>query len=240
MNTPIRVDNCPIIDSVVELRFSSNVHSNAVFGIVYNLLKEDYPNVDKLGILQLPEQYRESNDSLKYKPHYKINNGEYSIQIGPCVFAIGAPMPYAGWDGFSSTVFDLVNKLLDSEVTNKVERLGMRVINFFENEDIFSYINLNLEINNETPNLSNTVVRTQLQLNDCFNTLQIANSVSQKKEDAEVKGSIIDIDTFRKYDDDFDFKQVFKDEIKLIHETEKEMFFSLLNEEFLRTLNPIY
>ncbi|MDK2969658.1 MAG: hypothetical protein PWQ65_761, partial [Bacteroidota bacterium] len=48
MNLPSNIDPCPIVDALLEVRFTSIINANAVFGIIYNVLqivslkKEDY------------------------------------------------------------------------------------------------------------------------------------------------------------------------------------------------------
>jgi len=58
MSIPKKITPCPIIDSTIELRFQTSVEPGAVFGIVYNAFKKEYPNVEKMPILNVPEQIR--------------------------------------------------------------------------------------------------------------------------------------------------------------------------------------
>ena len=65
--------------------------------------------------------------------------------------------------------------------------------------------------------------------------LQLANNANNQNR----LGSIIDIDTFR----DHDLEKFFSKKEEIInrgHTKEKELFYSLLKEDFLNTLNPIY
>ncbi|MFH2124995.1 MAG: TIGR04255 family protein, partial [Pseudomonadota bacterium] len=66
---PKKITPCPLLEAVSEIRFSSKIEGAAVFGMLYEKLKSDYPgDVKKLPILQLPEQVRASEPSLKFKP----------------------------------------------------------------------------------------------------------------------------------------------------------------------------
>ena len=72
---PIRIEACPLIDALIEFRFEAAITKSAVFGIIYNLIKEEYRgNVINLPILQIPEQIREVDPNLKFKPLYRIEN----------------------------------------------------------------------------------------------------------------------------------------------------------------------
>jgi uncharacterized protein (TIGR04255 family) len=70
MKLPKTINPCPIIDALLEIRFRTTTHPNAVFGLIYNTLQEDFPRVESLPILQLPDQVRAADPNFKYKPHY--------------------------------------------------------------------------------------------------------------------------------------------------------------------------
>ena len=239
MILPKRVEPCPIVDSVVELRFQSATFPNAVFGIIYTALKDQYSEVEKLPILQLPEQLRDSDPNFKFKAHYRVVSADkYSVQIGPDVIVIGAPDPYPGWYDFSQRIYDVVEQVLKSGIISSVTRLGIRFINFFE-EDIFDKVALHIIANDKKLSSRNTLLRTEVEKDSFLNTLQIANSVTRTINNKMSVGSIIDIDTFKDYTDT-EFNAIYREEIELGHNTEKRIFFELLKAEFLETLNPKY
>jgi uncharacterized protein (TIGR04255 family) len=242
MNLPNRIEQCPIADYIIEVRFSTDVPKGAVFGIIYNSLKEDFKDVKNLPILQVPEQLRGTDPDLIYKPHYRISDGSYTIQIGPNVFTISSPIPYAGWTEFSQKVRECLEIIQQINVIKKVERLGMRVINFFENINIFENIDLVLTINNEQTELINSTIRMQVESNeDTFiSSLQLSNSAGKETPQGKISGSVIDIDTFKNYNDEGSFYDDFSKEIQTGHDIEKNLFFSLLKQDFLESLNPIY
>ena len=130
---PASIEKCPIIDALIELRFEAKVNPSAVFGMIYSVLMGKYPgNIVNLPILQLPEAVRNSDPTLKYKPLYRIVNKEVLIQIGPDVISISSVIPYIGWDRFKGHVVEIVNLISNSNIINRVFRLGHRYINFFE------------------------------------------------------------------------------------------------------------
>ena len=235
MDRPKRIEKCPIVDAVVEIRFESSINPNAIFGIVFNEFKNHYPNVEALPILQLPEPLRTKDPGLQFKAHYKISGDDNSIQIGPNTLVIGAKMPYQGWETFSKEIFDILHRTFNLNIIKLVTRLGIRYINFFE-LDIFKYINLDLRINDRKIDLTNTLVRTEIENAGFKSILQIANNAKM----TDKSGSLIDVDTFKTYEPAHKFNSNYVDEINQGHLEEKESFFSLLNPEFLNTLNPIY
>lgn len=231
---PKSIENCPIIDALIEIRFTSKIHQNAIFGIIYNALKSDFSKIEDLPILQIPEPIRMSDPNLKYKPLYRISNDEFVIQIGPDVLAIGSYPKYLGWKKFSSKIFEILNKIEELKIINEVERLGIRYINFF-NEDIFNNIKLEINLDNKKLKSQKSVIRTEFNQGKFVSTLQISNDAKSN----EIFGSIIDIDCHKTkgLQDFFNNKETLINEGHLI---EKKLFFELISDEYLKKLNPKY
>jgi uncharacterized protein (TIGR04255 family) len=234
MTLPININPCPILDALLEVRFSSKINSNAVFGLIYNVLQKDFEKVESLPILQLPDVVRVSDPNFKYKPHYRISNNNFVIQIGPDVLSISSFPKYLGWQAFSKTIFDVLQKVEKIGIISKIERIGLRYVNFFEN-NIFDKINLKVCISSDNIFYKNTVVRTEIEQGEFNSTLQIANNAINSGR----LGSIIDIDTFSVVN----LESFFDKKIDIVnngHKKEKELFYSLLKEDFLNSLNPKY
>jgi uncharacterized protein (TIGR04255 family) len=234
MTLPINISPCPILDALLEVRFSSKINSNAVFGLIYSVLQKDFEKVESLPILQLPDMVRVSDPNFKYKPHYRISNNDFVIQIGPDVLSISSFPKYLGWESFSKTIFDVLKKVEELSIINKIERIGLRYINFFEN-NIFDKINLKVSISSDNILYKNTVVRTEIEQGEFNSTLQIANNAINNSK----LGSIIDIDTFSV----LNLESFFDNKIDIVnngHKKEKELFYSLLQSDFLNSLNPKY
>lgn len=234
MKLPKTITPCPIKDALLEIRFSTKMHPNAVFGLIYNALQKDFPKVESLPILQIPDALRAVDPNFRFKPHYKISDDSTVVQIGPDVLSISSYPKYIGWDAFSKKIFNIIEKVEKVNIIDAVNRLGIRYINFFET-DIFNDINLKICIQEKTINYKNTVIRTEITHADFKSTLQIANNAINQA----IAGSIIDIDTFKENG----LVDFFKQKETIIsngHTKEKELFYSLLKKDFLTSLNPEY
>lgn len=231
---PKEIENCPIVDAVAEIRFQSKVNPSVIFGIIYSVLQKDFKNIQNLPILQLPEPIRISDPNLKYKPLYKISNKEFVVQIGSDVISIGSYPKYVGWSRFSNKIFDILNRIDTLKVIGKVERVGLRYINFFS-DNIFDNIKLGISLNTKKYQFNNTVIRADIPQGIYSSTLQISNNAISNS----VHGSIIDIDTHKEKG----LQNFFKDKESIInegHQKEKELFFDLLKDDYLKILNPKY
>ncbi|MCF8224086.1 MAG: TIGR04255 family protein [Bacteroidales bacterium] len=238
MELPVRIVPCPIIDSVIEIRFETKIHPSAVFGVIYNELNQKYPKVDNLPLSQMPESLREKDPNLMYKPVYKITDGKYIIQIGPKVITISSPQEYIGWKEFSQRIQHCIEVIYRLKIVEKITRIGLRYVNFFE-YNIFDEINLGVIRNGQPLKSDNINVRTELKESSFTHMLQVANKVNLNKDKFVKNGSIIDIDTFRT-DKLSRFFTRSTEIIEAAHIAEKKLFFGLLTSEWIKKHNPEY
>ncbi|MDM8254406.1 TIGR04255 family protein [Phocaeicola barnesiae] len=237
---PSRIEKCPLIDALIEFRFEAAIAKSAVFGVIYNLIRNDYRgNVINLPILQIPEQIREVDPNLKFKPLYRVEGDKFIIQIGYDVLSISSKMPYVGWPEFSQHSLSLINKIIQEGIIKRVSRLGHRYINFFRG-DITNSLTMSFSMTEKYVS-ENLLIRTDVRDGNFMNTLQFANNANYRPNPntSEIVGSLIDIDTSREYSDNF-FIENREQEINMAHECEKKLFFSLLKPTFLETLNPTF
>jgi len=238
MKIPKRINPCPIIEAIVEMRFESILPPDAVFGVIYNEFKNEYTKVDKLPILQLPEVLRTRDPNLKYQPYYKLSHENFLLQIGPNVLSIVNINDYVGWDIFSSKIKDTFTKIYNLRFISEIIRLGIRYINFFES-DIFENINLKFSLSREPFFSDQITFRSTIKTGKFSSNLQILNKGNITVKNISKTGSIIDIDTFVQNAKTDIFSNI-SELLENGHEEEKKMFFKLLNEDFLNNFNPEY
>jgi uncharacterized protein (TIGR04255 family) len=238
MTIPKKITPCPIIECAIELRFRTSVEPGAVFGIVYTAFRNEYPNVEKMPILNVPEQIRLVDPNMVYQPWYRLRNGGFLLSIGPKKVALGKVGEYPGWSLFSIRLHKVVETLRGLGIVDEVERVGLRYINFFD-FDIFDKIKLVVSIDNVSVTSNQTLVRVTIPGQRYKSQMHVTNQASVIVEKTNRTGSIIDIDTFL----ETDLKDFFQNSISIIeegHTEEKEVFFSLPKNDFLQTLNPEY
>ena len=240
MELPKKIDPCPIVEAVVEIRFESNFPKEAVFGILYNVIKTKFQAVEELPILQLPGNILANDPKLTFKPHYRLKKDNFILQIGPRVVSLSSVSPYSGWKVYYEELKDFIDKINSSEVISNVFRLGIRYINFFEDINIFESLELKI-FKEGNPILNDKMFFNTIHEEDkysCDLKIQSADSVVIGGGNPQ-KGSIIDIDIFM---DKVEIP-VLNSEESLIsegHNIEKRIFFELLSPSFLETLNPQY
>lgn len=233
---PVSINPCPIIEAIFEIRFESFLPDDAIFGIVYNQFKDEFQQVEQLPVLQLPAAIRNQDTNLKFTPHYKIKKENFIIQIGPKVFSLANLNDYCGWDKFSKKIHDTYHKLSKLKLINKHYRTALRYINVFPGINIFNKSNFKILLNDEMINDNKINFSSEFPYEHGASNLKLINHAEAAIENQVVKGSIIDIDTnveINKFDS-------FQDAIECAHHAEKTLFFDLLGNEFLLSLNPDY
>ena len=191
----------PIIDTGLEMTLSYSVPSDAIVGILFNMLHQDDEHVGlrKLPVSNVPDEIRTIDPNLKNKPTHQISCMDGFVQIGDSVLCIGGKIPYTSWSEFEQFITRIVDFL--SSLINQVELVKLRYLNFYT-ENIFDSINLNISmkgINNICS--GSTVFRTEIPCTeDIMGVLQITNGVHVKNESLELDsdGSLIDIQTLSK------------------------------------------
>ena len=93
---PVSISPCPIQEAVVEIRFSTTKPADAVFGILYAKVNQNFTSTNPLPILQIPEAIRSQDPNLTYQPHYVLSRGDLNLKIGPKVLVFSCVAPYSG------------------------------------------------------------------------------------------------------------------------------------------------
>lgn len=238
MKIPKKITPCPIVETIVEIRFESNMPQDAIFGMVYKPLQDIYPKLIKLPILQVPEVIREKDPNFKFKPYYQIRDEKFIFQIGPSVFSLNNKGEYVGWETYYPKIEEAFNIISKLDVADKVLRLGIRYINFFD-FNIYDRINMQINIGEGQLGTEPTMLRAEIESNGYLNILQISNRTTMNIEGEKKDGSVIDIDTIHVLEEEDFFKNM-STILEKGHLEEKKLFFKLLRPDYLETLNPVY
>ena len=235
---PRKITPSPIVESVLEVRFSSPLPEDAIFGVLYKEFKNDYPTFEQLPILQLPAAVRTQDPNLRFKPHYTTQKDHYVLQLGPRCFSISNVEIYVGWAAFSERIFATYDRVNQSGVIANIERIGLRYINILEGVNVFDNSTIGVSLNKNVLT-SKTNVSSQIPFDKGFCAINISSDTEAQlggPNGKKVIGSVIDIDTVVNANEFNDVKLA----IEYAHDIGKELFFNLLKEEYIQTLNPEY
>jgi uncharacterized protein (TIGR04255 family) len=231
MKIPKRVKKCSIVDSVCEIRFESSLPAEIVPGMILGALNGS--DIESLPVSQIPEAVRNINEQFKYAPLYKVKIDDLVIQFGGRVIAISSPIPYIGWDEFKPNIEKILKKAVDSGQIKKITRVARRTINFFP-EDILDKTNFKVTTPIE-------IERKYYHYTDFYhdNDLMIRTTLTNQAFFQELQGSIIDIDAYIENNSDLNIEHLMND-IDKIHYESKKVFFYLLKQDFIDSMEPEY
>jgi uncharacterized protein (TIGR04255 family) len=238
---PKKITPCPIGQAVVEVRFESDVPRDAVVGMAYERFKAEFPTMEKLPLLQLPDPILSQDPDLKFKAHYRLKGPTEEsafICVGPSVLSINTGTDYPGWAALSAQFKGILSKFETANIANKVTRLGIRYTNLFE-FNICDQIVLKISDGSAPFVNDDILIRTVIKSGDFKNILLVSNQAKWKVKDVEKTGSVIDIDTH--YDTPTTIEELRKSLLDSAHKEEKQLFFGLIDPKFLAAkLQPEY
>lgn len=227
----------------MEVRFDSEIDDAAVFGIIYNSIKAKFPKAEDLPILQFPAQLRKGDPTLKYLPYYRLvskENPNILIQIGPKIFSVIMTNDYTGWKDFLREINYGLERFQSSGVATKITRFALRYLNFIDG-NVLTMSHLSIKLGERSFLPYNSQLRIEVPDGEFVSALSINNNLIIEragKPETRKSGSIIDIDTYV----DNELPNFFTDKDKLLencHRTEKKLFFSLLTDDYAKTLKEI-
>lgn len=241
---PVQLKNPPIIESIVEIKFNSSLPDEVVFGVFYSSIKDKYSQIEELHTAKIPKEIIENEPSLKFAPHYVLKSKEKPLllMIGPKVLVFkyqkyqDSTIEYPGWHDY---IYDEIVKTL-FEITKvnyitEVLRVGLRAIDFIE-EDIFPKLKISIDILGKELNVAEKSFRFNIKEDGFDNIIAISNSSLLMIKGEPNKGSTIDIDTSKEDKITEDIQSYLSEVIKYGHEANKNLFFSLLKDDYINEL----
>jgi uncharacterized protein (TIGR04255 family) len=219
----LRLKDCRIVDSICEIRFDSALPRGIAVGAMTAMLR--ISELEKLPALQVPEQIRNVDEQFRFAPLYAGKFNDTYIQLGDNVIVISSPIPYVDWNSFRAKIESIVSSLIDLNLITSVIRIGRRTINFYD-YDILPNLNFNIasEIDLE---------RTEYHYMETYKSgdATVRMMVSNQAIIDGKSGSAIDIDSF--IENEISVNDVMFS-IDSIHFSGKEVFFTLLEDDFIK------
>lgn len=198
---PIRLEDCPIVESTVELVCSFNIPNDVVLGVVYSRLKQEGKKIQikNLPILQIPEAIRKSDVNLKNKPTHQLISSEGIILLGGNGISFGVSPKYQSWQSFRTFIMEYLSLIIETSIIRETSQLSVKYLNFFKG-NIFDSINLSMDFNGTAINYPSTIFKSEIPSPPFVDLLQITNSVHIKNETLKLDddGSLIDLTVLMK------------------------------------------
>jgi uncharacterized protein (TIGR04255 family) len=239
---PVSIDPCPIVDSTAELRFEAAVPPAVAIGLAYERLVKNFPTASALQAIPLSDDLRKFNPALMYQPQYRFESDDFVALLGPNMFAVGVNGPYTKWPVVSKGFRAAFDLLKEANIIGVPQRFGLKYMNFFSG-NVLSKLNITLDVADAEISDEETFLRAVVLSHPFKIQLQLvtdAKITSTKLPiDPNTPGTLLSLDCFKEQPAlEADFLGNLSENLELAHAKEKELFFRLLKDEFLQTLQP--
>jgi uncharacterized protein (TIGR04255 family) len=243
---PIALARDTIIECVFEMRFV-DPHpgvADLLPGIVFGRHPGRFKNFAPLPLGQITKMVRDQNPQLRYMPTTAIEGPQVRMMFSEYAVAVSFSKPYAGWVKVKPLILECMNTALETSLTGRPERYGLKYVNLVkEGRDAFDLdqTRVRIELGDFQPrSQGSTLIRAEIELHGCINVVEIATGgrIAVPGHADEV-GVAISVDTVLN-SAGLNASAELPQALEMMHETEKEVFFGLLNGSTIEKLGPRY
>lgn len=232
---PIKINPERLKDTLVEIRYQSDIPFEYRLGLCHKVLMEN-----GFRIFEPISPNPADTDILNFflvKPQRNVfadDTARFYFEEDKIVFNSNGT--YQGWAKLSGTIRRCIEILFKEGLAGPIRRIGLRYVSEFDSIQIFDQLKWKFEYSWKQQASINTSFRTEWIDDDDRIIVNLLNNV-QREEDAF---SLMDIDVNHTLNEVTSDISVIFDLLNRLHEKEKQVFFGLMKNEFLESLNPTY
>ncbi|MFD2966566.1 TIGR04255 family protein [Sphingobacterium bambusae] len=227
-------------DAIVEVRYLSKLPLEILLGMFFTSLDESYKYQRRpVGPQSLPidpsqqMQLVTGGNSLFY-------NDSIKFEFFPNSIVFNCLEEYLGWDKYFGEIKKVLHRIDKLAQFESYTRVGLRYISQYEGIDLRTVTKFEFSFGMPDVSSDNFQFRSEFDFGDSIRAvLGISNNLQVLGADnLAARLSTIDIDIIKPIDV-HTLDNLLK-EIELVHEKEKEVFFNMLQPDFLAQLHPVY
>lgn len=245
MKIPRKITPDRISDSIVEIRYTANVPFEAVVGIFYQAAKDIFKYTNRpLGKqpfpissqISLPHELKLSLGGLSL-----FHNEKIKVQLQPNSIIFNCVGDYVGWENYKIEIEKALRLFSDNIDIDSYTRIGIRYISEYPNYDLVNCVKFEFTFGMPEIKSDTYSFRSEFKWEDFRVIMNLNNKLLVIRDHGKSPSptSIIDIDVI---DDNVAAANldVILTKLEKVHLKEKEVFFNILNDKFLESLNPEY
>jgi uncharacterized protein (TIGR04255 family) len=242
---PVRLGKSPLVEALFELRFTASMPVSSILaGYLYTQL--GCTEIIKLPHADIPDQVRQMDANLTYLPVIRIKWQDYYINIGDRSIVISDPFPYTGWAKFSNAIKTILNHCATTKLIQAVERFSVKYIDIFDMPGFSpDGKGFNFSLNFPGIPLNNQSTHARIEINEepWLHIVQYFGEAHGNLADGTSKrGIMVDVDTIETlHNHEFNsFLLSFDEKVNALHSSNKFLFFQLVSDDGLKSLEPQY
>jgi len=244
MKIPKKITPDRIRDSFVEVRYESAIPFEAAVGVFYKAVEKHFQYSNRpLGERQFPISGAPGQQEITVSLGglNLFHNDKIKIQLQRNSIVFNCLEKYLGWDDYKSQIQQVMNLAHEFMEIRSYSRLGIRYVSEYPNQDIGKCVKFDFTFGMPEIKSDSFFFRSEFKSGDYNVILQLSNKLPIVKEIgiAPIPISIIDLDVISTQIRSRNPIDLMND-LDLLHAREKEIFFTLLREDFLTSLKPEY
>lgn len=231
------------LSTVQECIFDVNIELTSVVESLLSVIAkvDGFEEIVKLPLTQIPEHVRRSDPNLKYQAMYEIRSKthtQYKILLGENTIGmtLNTQGGYTSWtDSFFPEVKKIFSTILQSGKIKRIDRMGLRYVDFIENDNIFSDGKISVHINHTDAHSKKMALRVEGSEEGITYMKNVSNNTAYRS--FKDLGSIIDIVTAieeKNLTINHEFKiATFFEEINSLHTVHTNKFKEVIRDEYI-------
>lgn len=245
MKIPKKISPDNIKDSVIEIRYTSKIPFEVAIGIFYKSLDDTFTYTNRpIGKQQLPNTIPSNLQKLEIQIGNRplFYNEKIKIELRPNSIIFNCLDQYISWDIYKPEIENVLSQISKAEIIDNYTRIGLRYISEYSNLDLKNCLKFSFSFNMPDLKSKTYSFHSELEEDNLKIILNLNNNLSlinSKNELGISSVSNVDIDVIMENIEEKSLESLLS-KIEIVHQKEKEIFFNLLKEEFLESLNPIY
>jgi uncharacterized protein (TIGR04255 family) len=249
MKLPKKISPDNIREAVVEVRYISDLSFELLVGIFFAALDESYTYTNippRNSAISGPVVVNERNEiTFQVGVASLFYNDKITIKLAPNMLVFSCLNKYIGWEDYRPEIEKALIQIMATNHVTKCTRVGVRYISDYAQMDLRDCTKFSFKFGLPAIESDTVAFHSEFLYNGIKVILNLNNKVPYSKLNPStkrfeiVKTSVVDIDVIA---DNLEVARV-EEVLKVIednHLKEKEIFFGMLNDEFLNSLNPQY
>ena len=249
MKIPKKISPDRIKDAIVQIRYQSAIPFEVALGWFYKCIDDTYnyssrpPGLIKNQIHTLIQEDITQGIQIALGHQYLFYNENIKVELQPNTITFNCFDQYIGWELYFGEIKRFLGQILKAEVIERFDRIGVRYISHYPAIDLRNCVKYSFTFGMPQVVTDTFAFNTSFEYDSKRVILNLNNNISLIDHQSNTINSmsIIDVDVIdEKLTIEKNSSQEFFDKIDEVHNKEKEVFFNILKEDFLQTLNPVY
>lgn len=237
MQVPKKISPDRIVDSIVEIKYNTKAPFEVVIGMIFNALDSSYLYTNR----HLPKVNFGGNIPILNVPIFY--NEFIKIELQPNSIIFNCIKNYIGWGNYKAEIEKALHQILTANsIIESFIRIGVRYVSEYENMSISDITKYSFTFGMPLVISKSYGFNTQFEYDGMNVVVNLKNNTPLLLPNHQQKVttiSNIDVDVIKQIDKITSVENLIP-EIEKVKQNQKIVFFSMLSENFLKTLDPQY